>query len=286
MRRVFEPQRPPRSTLGLVDPASARQHFTLSRVAPEPELARLVDWHWVITWDLPPGASYTQVVVPHPCGNIVAEADIFAAHAMPAGLFERTLVGSGGVVGTKLRPGALRALAGLPDAGRRGLALPAHAFLGPTAPDAGAAAVAEAVAGRPESAVEHLTPLLREAAQRNRTAAGDDALGRVAEAFAALRDLGPAEPVTRLATVLGVTPRSLQRLFAEWVGVGPKWVLLRHRVHLAAELLAHDPGRDLAGLAAEVGYYDQAHFSTDFARATGSTPAAYARRCAASLTHV
>jgi AraC-like DNA-binding protein len=63
-------------------------------------------------------------------------------------------------------------------------------------------------------------------------------------------------------------------------------VLQRHRVHLAADLLAADPARDLAGLAAAVGYYDQAHFSTDFQRATGATPAAYARRCARSAAEL
>lgn len=282
MRRVFEAA-PTRPTLGIVDPAAARRGFTLTRLPPAPDLADLVEWHWVITWDLAPGVAFTQVVVPHPCGNVVAEADVFAAHAMPPGLFERTLAGTGGVVGTKLRPGALRVLAGLPDAGRPGLVLPAARFLGPTAEPASRVAVAEAVAGRAESAVGHLTPLLRAAAERNRTPAAAVALGRVTEAFAALRSLGPGEPVAALAAALGVTPRSLQRLFADWVGVGPKWVLQRHRVHLAADLLARDPGRDQAGLAAEVGYYDQAHFCTDFARATGATPAAYARRCAASL---
>lgn len=59
-------------------------------------------------------------------------------------------------------------------------------------------------------------------------------------------------------------------------------MLQRHRVHLAADLLAADPGQDLAALATAVGYYDQAHLGTDFARATGTTPAAYARWCAAS----
>ncbi|WP_164545193.1 AraC family transcriptional regulator [Antribacter gilvus] len=285
---MFDPEMSPRSTLGLVDPEAARQHFRLTRLAPAADLADLVEWHWVITWDLLPGGSYTQVVVPHPCANVVAEADVFAAHAMPAGLFERTLTGAGGVVGTKLRPGALRVLAGLPGAGRRGEIIPAERFLGEgvDVARASALAVAGALAGRPESAVGHLTPLFQEAARRNGTLAGVAAVARVTEAFAVLRSLGPAEPVAGLAAALGTTPRSLQRLFADWVGVGPKWVLQRHRVHLAAELLAREPARELAELAAEVGYYDQAHFSTDFARATGHTPAAYARRCAGSLTTV
>jgi transcriptional regulator GlxA family with amidase domain len=68
------------------------------------------------------------------------------------------------------------------------------------------------------------------------------------------------------------------------VGVSPKWVLRRHRVHLAAEMLGRDPGLDLAGLAAAVGYYDQAHFTGDFVRAVGTAPGEYARSCAAART--
>ena len=286
---MFELSTPPESTLGIVDPSSGRRNFELTRIAPAPDLASLIDWHWVITWQLPPGAAYTQTLVPHPCGNIVAEEHVFAAHAMPEALYERRLIGAGGVVGTKLRPGALRVIAGLRDAGRAGLVLPAERFLramdrGGSVLDVGRAAISEALAGRPENAVAALTPLLRDAAERRSTAVDTAALARVADAFEAMRQLGPGEPVARLSSAVGVTPRTLQRLFANWVGVGPKWVLQRHRVHLAAELLAHDPHRDLAELAAEVGYYDQAHFGTDFARATGQTPAAYARRCAASLT--
>ena len=107
----------------------------------------------------------------------------------------------------------------------------------------------------------------------------EDPLGADADP---LGELGPDAGVTDLADLVGTTPRSLQRLFAGWVGVSPKWVLQRHRVHLAADLLAADPALPLADVAADVGYYDQAHLGVDFARALGTTPAAYARRCAAS----
>ncbi|WP_344250288.1 helix-turn-helix domain-containing protein [Isoptericola hypogeus] len=291
---MFEPESgpaPTASTRGLVDPGAARSGFELVRLPPAPDLADLVEWHWVVRWDLPPGAEFTQVVIPHPNANIVAEAGGFAVHGIPAGLFSRTLRGSGAVLGTKLRPGALRLLLGHPEAVRPGLVVPAaESFAGTAAggagevEDAGRLAVAAARAGDDGGAVAAVTPLLRAVAERRRTRRSADALARVARALAAVvsGELGPDAGVAELATVAGTSTRSLQRLFAGWVGVSPKWVLQRHRVHLAADLLAADPAHDLAALAAAVGYYDQAHLSTDFARALGSTPAAYARRCAAS----
>jgi AraC-like DNA-binding protein len=270
-------------TLGIVNPARARDRFVLARVQPAPDLADLVDWHWVITWDLPPGVTFTQTVVPHPVGQIVAEDVGFLAYAMPAGPSDqRTLGGAGGVVGTKLRPGGYRALLGLTHPGERGAVGPAE-ILGPTAPRAAAEAIDQARDGRPDAAVRTVTPLLRAAAERARTPRSTAALGALREVFATIADAVPGTTVAALADGLGTTPRSLQRLFADWVGVSPKWVLQRHRVHLAAEMLGRDPALDLAGLAAAVGYYDQAHFTGDFVRAVGVAPGEYARSCAAAL---
>ncbi|GAA4701693.1 helix-turn-helix domain-containing protein [Promicromonospora umidemergens] len=266
-------------TLGIVNPARARDGFTLARVQPAPDLADVVDWHWVITWDLPPGGTFTQTVVPHPVGQVVAEHTGFLAYAMPAGPSdERTLAGSGAVVGTKLRPGGYRVLLGLTHPGERGAVGPAD-LLGLAAGSAGAEALAQAAAGRPVAAVRTVTPLLRAAAERARTPRSTAALAGLREAFATIADAVPGTTVAALAARLGTTPRSLQRLFADWVGVSPKWVLQRHRVHLAAEMLGRDPGLDLAGLAAAVGYYDQAHFTGDFVRAVGVAPGEHARRC-------
>jgi AraC-like DNA-binding protein len=270
-------------TLGIVNPARARDRFVLARVDPAPDLVDLVDWHWVITWDLPPGTAFTQTVMPHPVGHVVAEDSGFLAYAMPAvDVDRRTLSGSGGVVGTKLRPGGYRALLGLAHPGERGAVGPAT-ILGPTAARAGADAISQARDGRPDAAVRTVTPLLRAAAERTRTPRSTAALAALGEAFAMIADAVPGTTVATLAARLGTTPRSLQRLFADWVGVSPKWVLQRHRVHLAAEMLGRDPALDLAGLAAAVGYYDQAHFTGDFVRAVGVTPGEYARSCASAL---
>ncbi|MCA5894933.1 helix-turn-helix domain-containing protein [Isoptericola sp. NEAU-Y5] len=284
-------RQPTASTHGIVDPAAAATGFELVRLEPAPDLADLVERHWVIRWDLPPGAEFRQVVIPHPNANAVAEAGGWRVHGVPAGLFSRTLHGHGAVVGTKLRPGALRMLLGDPEAVRPDLVMPAGVAFAARAPGypasgdveaAGRAAVLAALSGDVAGAVEPLTPVLRAVAARRRTARSTAALDRVARALAAVvgGELGPDAGVRELAAHAGTTPRSLQRLFAHWVGVSPKWVLQRHRVHLAADLLAVDPGRSLADLATAVGYYDQAHLSADFARALGVPPAAFARRCA------
>ncbi|MGH8776520.1 MAG: helix-turn-helix domain-containing protein [Jiangellaceae bacterium] len=94
----------------------------------------------------------------------------------------------------------------------------------------------------------------------------DRSLGRVGQ-VAARFDL----PVWRL-----------QRLFAEHVGVTPKWVLMRSRLHDATDAVADEMQPDWARLAAELGYYDQAHLIRAFKAAIGMTPVEYVRRSVGS----
>ena len=72
--------------------------------------------------------------------------------------------------------------------------------------------------------------------------------------------------------------RRLQRLFAEHVGVGPKWVIRRYRLHEVTERMSAGAPIDWAALAADLGYADQAHLTRDFTDLFGEPPTAYARR--------
>jgi len=66
-------------------------------------------------------------------------------------------------------------------------------------------------------------------------------------------------------------------LFDDYVGVSPKWVIQRYRLHEAAERIARGGVEDFADLALELGYADQAHFIRDFKKLVGRSPAEYAR---------
>ena len=75
----------------------------------------------------------------------------------------------------------------------------------------------------------------------------------------------------------GIGKRTLQRLFSEYVGVSPKRVIRRYRLHEAEERLAEGRELNLAALALDLGYFDQAHFARDVKAIVGGAPARYAR---------
>ena len=104
---------------------------------------------------------------------------------------------------------------------------------------------------------------------------------RVCQAAAAVELIAQDKAVTRverLAGELGLSVRGLQRLFAEYVGIGPKWVIRRYRLHEVTARMADGGTIDWAALAADLGYADQGHFIRDFKTMFGEPPTWYAQR--------
>lgn len=83
--------------------------------------------------------------------------------------------------------------------------------------------------------------------------------------------------VARLARRAGWSPRHLQRVFRERVGVGPKMFCRIVRFKGVLHALRHRSRPDLLQVALEAGYYDQAHFIHDFDRFYGSSPSSVGR---------
>ena len=84
--------------------------------------------------------------------------------------------------------------------------------------------------------------------------------------------------VEALARCSGLSVRSLQRLFHVYVGVPPKWVIRRYRLHELLERLNSGDAFDGAEVAFDLGYADQAHLINDFRRLAVYTPIEYVRR--------
>jgi len=82
------------------------------------------------------------------------------------------------------------------------------------------------------------------------------------------------QQMATIASVVGVSPRHLQRCFKEAVGLSPKEYALVRRARHALKRVAFDDGAagGLARVAAETGYADQAHLTRDFQRLMNGAP--------------
>ncbi len=270
---------PTSTTAGILRPDEFARHVALSRW-PAGSLDRWVENFWGLRWSLPAGSTYLSHVLPHPACTISVEHAThprpgLASHdAVVTGVvtrrFEVVVAGEGAVVGVKFRPGGLAALTGLPARAWTDRDVPVSEVLPPEVASALRAVEPGDVLDQGPSRVEEaLAPL--------RIRAGDDptyerVLTVVADMLAD-RDL---VTVAQVEERHGVSDRTLQRWFAQYVGVGPKWVLARYRMHDAVTELDQGYAGPLADLAARHGWYDQSHFVRDFRSLTGLTPGDYA----------
>ncbi len=99
-------------------------------------------------------------------------------------------------------------------------------------------------------------------------------ISEIVDRIIADRTITKVDDVIRRLTI---NKRTLQRLFSQYVGVSPKWVIRRYRLHEAAEQLADGHVLDWSQMAVDLGYFDQAHFINDFKAIVGSAPAEYAK---------
>jgi AraC-like DNA-binding protein len=81
--------------------------------------------------------------------------------------------------------------------------------------------------------------------------------------------------VDRLSHEVGISARRLNELFLQQIGVSVKRYARILRFGHAAQRLSRAPVTDLAGLALECGYYDQAHLHRDFRELAMLSPSEY-----------
>jgi len=254
-------------TRGILNPNAGLTHFNLERELPPEDLAPFVDGFWGVSWNLDQGA-YEQEILPYPCVNLSLGADGFEVHGPGTRRFVARLVGRGRVFGVKFRPAGFSSFSRLPMRQLVDAVLGVEAATGKAAP--------AVQSDEPATVRQAVELFLREMSPRvDKDAALADRLVSIAQED---RNIRSAED---LAVTAGLSVRSLHRLFARYVGVGPKWVVKRSRVQEAADRVARAEHVDWARTAQELGYHDQAHFIRDFRAQVGFTPAAYARRCAA-----
>lgn len=255
---------------GIVAPERGLTRFTLDRAGPTGPAARLVDRYWLVRWDLPVGITHTQAVLAHPVVNVVAtEPDGLVMLTGPAtAIGRRELHGRGAALGIQFRPSAFHALTSAPATALTDQVVPAADVLPARVIDGLRAGLATGDATRAAAVIDAaLAPLVPAA----RTPAEQTAewVERVAADRSLLR-------VDALAELAGTSVRSMQRRFAEHVGLSPKAVIRRYRLYDAAERVRAGARVDWAAVAAELGYTDQAHLIRDFSAGFGTTPQRYA----------
>ncbi len=213
--------------------------------------------YWVVDWNY--AEPYRQKIVPYPNVHLSFGEGRADVNGVVSGYQIKILEGAGHVFGVAFRPGCFRPWLGAPVASITDRVVPATDVFGPDVPADPDVAEVE----------RFLLTHLPEA---------DPKAFAAAEAVDVIADGPDVTRVETLAERLGMSVRGVQRLFAEYVGIGPKWVIRRYRLHEVTERMAAGGEIDWAALAADLGYADQGHFIRDFKSMFGEPPTWYAQR--------
>jgi AraC-like DNA-binding protein len=265
-----------------VDPID-RAHLTgvsrpsppIHRYGPSEHLIDLVERYWIPVWSL--AEPSTQSTLQHPVCLVVVSDTYARFYGVSRGRSSVTLEGDGWAVGTMLSPAAGRLVLGRSVAEVTDTWVDlADLVADDRSGGAVVAGVRAAMDDDPHDPAAHLAALAHVESWLA-THLPVDASGLLVNRLVSW--LGEHPEVTRvdeLAREAGLSERSLQRLVEQRIGLSPKWLLQRRRLHDAVEALKAGRGT-LAEVAADLGYADQAHFTHDFRTVTGMTPGEYLR---------
>ncbi|MBB3122132.1 helix-turn-helix domain-containing protein [Pseudoduganella violacea] len=258
---------------GILVPRFEVGQFSHQRQAPCAALAGLVEHYWHVAWDMQGHPPQAQETLPHPSVHLVVEKDGDGVFGVHTARYSRMLEGQGFAFGIKFRPGGFQPFLRAPLATIADRRVTPDSVFGEagTAYVARIRACASADAMMPAAAaflLERLPP----------PDANTDLANRLVATIAADASM---TTVDALVAASGLNKRALQRLFQHYVGVGPKWVIKRYRMHEAVAQLQSDAPPRLAQLALDLGYFDQAHFINDFTALVGKPPGEYARQLTA-----
>jgi AraC-like DNA-binding protein len=297
---------------GVLRPDVAATRFRLARCQPSEALSPFVDYYWIPRWDLRGKPPYEQTILPHPNVHLVFEASGSGIFGVDRRLFTRSLSGLGLALGVRFRAGCFRPFWQAPISQLTDRVVPAARLFGPRVEKTRQAIMADPLGaddgadGRDDGAAGSDDGAAGSAGSDDGADGSDDGAAgsddgaderMVGYAEALLCSVRPEQDplaeqaaglvscitddpglrrVGQLSASSGLTVRTLQRLFADYVGVSPKWVMRRARLHEAAERADSGEPVDWASLAADLGYADQAHLTRDFTVTIGVPPTRYA----------
>jgi len=216
-----------------------------SRRAPSPELAAWIAHYWMISWDLRGAKPLRVENWPHPNVHLIFEQGNAVVAGVQTKKFSRILKGRSNVFGIKFRAGAFRPFLGDSVSKLANRMVPARRIF-----------------GRNLDALESI--LRSSAGERTKIIAADaffrarlprpdktcEVATRLVEQILREPEIKNVEDLVRKG---GISKRSLQRVFRDYVGASPKRVICRYRLHEIVECLNGEAEPNWAQLAVDLG---------------------------------
>jgi AraC-like DNA-binding protein len=251
---------------GHLDPNSFNGNVRFYTYAPADDLAHILEHFWIIERD--EASVYTSEQVMHrPYTDIFFSTKEMGIQGTFRGVRTYRTEGKDRIIGARFLPGAFHlfwkgSMADLQDS-----FVDIHTVFPQITRQ-----FADSLLERDnETAIRELATIIR-----TRLPSGSDAnIALIQKIIAAIEQDDDLRTVALVAKRFARSERTLQLMFQDYIGIGLKWFLQRHKLLAAAKIIREHTQPDWVRIAYDIGYSSQQHFISDFKKVLGKTPRQY-----------
>ncbi|MBQ4835147.1 helix-turn-helix transcriptional regulator [Pseudoalteromonas luteoviolacea] len=251
---------------GVLHHTKSKQNYDLRRYFPEPYFTDLIEQFWIVDWDLCNLATHTQQNLPDPNFHLIIEKEGVKVLGPVSKVYTYTMRGKGRIIGTKFNIGMIAPLLKNPpdyyidkectltEVFSTGLdnELQALSFMHNDA---------NIVDALHTFFRDYVMPVSRTQIQ-------------ALEIYNLIKSDGTIFSVEQLSSKANLSKRSIQRLFGKYIGLSPKWLIRKYRLHHVLQVLENKEA-DIQDIVTLLDYTDQSHLIRDFKEIIGTTPGKY-----------
>ncbi|KZN45466.1 helix-turn-helix transcriptional regulator [Pseudoalteromonas luteoviolacea] len=252
---------------GVLHQTKSASNYTLRRYFPSKQLAHLVEQFWLVNWNLPSGVQHVQKNLPDPNCHLTFLPNKCEFLGPVSRVYDYTMRGQNGIIGVKFKLGALTPLLPNPIDEYIDTVITFPSFL-----HCDLSALTHTLnqtdndKDRVDALEQALDPLCADVQVTN--------VQQITTLVEQIKSNNAIYSVDDLAGQSGLSKRTLQRKFKQFIGLSPKFLIRKYRLHNALALLEQHPN-DIHHLVTKLDYVDQAHLIKDFKNILAMTPGAY-----------
>jgi AraC-like DNA-binding protein len=251
---------------GRLDPVGFERHVSFRSYVPPADLAPFIEHIWTIRWDKAGPTYHSEEVMHRPYVDVFVSLQQSGIQGTFRGKRTYVAAGSGRIVGIRFRPGAFHAfwdgaLADVQDT---------IMDIQQVFPQTDIRYIEHVLTFDDQAVIHELLQLVRAKHPQP-----DTNIDLINEIIMAIETDESLQTVSAVAKAFGRSERGLQQLFRDYVGIGLKWLLQRHRLLAAAQQIRESDQPNWATIAYDLGYSSQQHFITAFKHVLGKTPPQY-----------
>lgn len=251
---------------GVLNYKLSAELYRLRRYFPSEPLRDLIEQFWFVDWDLTNNTPHIQRNLPDPNFHLILDNQKIKLIGPMSKTYAYKMEGIGNIVGIKF---ALGALSGYLDS-------PIASYVDKEID------LQQLVDFDVDGFISRLTRLkddeqtidLLQAYLAPFAITPSPELIRVRELISLIKNRTDITKVAQLSEKSNISIRTIQRYFQHYLGLSPKWLIRKYRLHQALALIEQQEA-NLLDIVEWLGYTDQSHLIRDFKEIIGVTPKNY-----------